>query len=168
MLCDVSAMLAYLDELGIAARTQEHPPVFTVDEAALHTAHMAGGHTKNLFLEDKAGGFWLVTCLDRQVVKINGLSRLLNVPRFRFATPERLVEFLGVEPGSVSPLALVNDKDLRVKVVFDKKMLALAELNFHPLRNTATTTLATSDFLRFVAATGHDPMVVDLDLTLTS
>jgi Ala-tRNA(Pro) deacylase len=165
---DVEAFLAHLEGLGIAAETHFHPAVFTVEEAAVHTAHLPGGHTKNLFLEDKNGGFWLVTCLDQQIVKVNGLARLLKAPRFKFATADQFQAYLGVTPGSVTPLALINDQAGKVQVVFDRKMLDLPQLNFHPLRNTATTTMATADFLNFITSTGHQPLIVDLDETQTA
>lgn len=158
-------LLAFLAELGIAVTTHRHPPVFTVAEAALHTAHLPGGHTKNLFLEDRGGGLWLVTCLDRQPVRVNALARLLGAPRVSFASAERLREVLGVEPGSVTPFALVNDRAQRVRPVWDVKMLALPLLNFHPLVNTMTTAIATADLRRFAAATGHVPLELDLDAT---
>lgn len=158
-------LLAFLDRLGIAVTTHRHPPVFTVAEAALHTAHLPGGHTKNLFLEDRGGGLWLVTCLDRQPVRVNALARLLGAPRVSFASAERLREVLGVEPGSVTPFALVNDRAHRVRPVWDSKMLALPLLNFHPLVNTMTTAIATADLRRFAAATGHLPLELDLDAT---
>jgi Ala-tRNA(Pro) deacylase len=162
------ALLAWLSARGIAVETCRHPPVFTVEEAELHTAHLPGGHTKNLFIEDRQGGLWLVTCLDRQTVKVNALARLLGAPRFSFAGAERLREVLGVEPGSVTPFALVNDTGLRVTPVFDSKMLELPLLNFHPLRNTATCTIRTEEFERFVALTGHAPVIIDLDLSLAA
>jgi Ala-tRNA(Pro) deacylase len=158
-------MLVRLEALGIRTRTHRHPPVFTVEEALEHTHHLEGGHTKNLFLEDRKGGLWLVTCLDAQVVKVNALARLLQAPRFSFASAERLREVLGVEPGSVTPFALVNDTGRRVTPVWDTKMLAHELLNFHPLENTATTTIASADLRRFAQATGHRPVEIDLDAT---
>ncbi len=168
MIQTIDELLAWLDRLAIAAATHHHPPVFTVEEAARHTHHLPGGHTKNLFLEDRQGGLWLVTCLDHQPIKVNALARYLKAPRFAFASAERLRAALGVEPGSVTPFALVNDRDRRVTPVFDAKMLACERLNFHPLRHTATTTIRAADLLRFAAATGHEPVVVDLDATLTA
>jgi Ala-tRNA(Pro) deacylase len=161
-------LLAFLDRLGIEVVTHRHPAVFTVEEAALHTAHLPGGHTKNLFLEDREGGLWLVSCLDRQKVRVNALARLLGAPRVSFASAERLREVLGVEPGSVTPFALVNDRDRRVRPVWDTKMLALPLVNFHPLVNTMTTAIATADLRRFVEATGHAPIELDLDATLSA
>ncbi len=161
-------LFACLDGLDIAHRTIEHPPVFTVEEARAHTHHLPGGHTKNLFLEDKAGGIWLVTCLDEQPVRVNALARLLEAPRFSFGKPERLMEVLGVEPGSVTALALVNDTERRVRPILDTKLMAHELVNCHPLANTATTTLRAADLLRFMEALGYAPQLVDLDLTLTA
>ena len=89
-------------------------------------------------------------------------------PRFSFAGAERLRDVLGVEPGSVTPFALVNDKDRLVRPILDAKMLETDPLNFHPLRNTGTCTVRTADFRRFIKLTGHDPIVLDLDRTLTA
>ncbi len=161
-------LFAFLDGLDIAHATVEHPPVFTVDEAREHTHHLPGGHTKNLFLEDKTGGIWLVTCLDEQPVKVNALARLLEAPRFSFGKPERLMEVLGVEPGSVTALGLVNDTERRVRPILDTKLMAHELVNCHPLANTATTTLRAADLLRFMEALGYAPRLVDLDLTLSA
>lgn len=159
------ALLAWLTGHGIEVATHIHPPVFTVEEAHAHTGQLPGAHTKNLFLEDKAGGLWLVTCLEHQTVKINALARLLGAPRLAFAAPARLMEALGVEPGSVTPLALLNDRDGRIRFVLDTKLAAAELLNVHPLRNTATCTISKADFERFLALTGHPPTLLDLDLT---
>ncbi len=159
-------LFAYLDSLDIAHATIEHPPVFTVEEAQQHTRHLPGGHTKNLFLEDKAGGLWLVTCLDEQPVKVNALARLLDAPRFSFGKPDRLMEALGVLPGSVTALALINDTGRRVRPVLDTKLLAHELVNCHPLSNEATTTLKAVDLVRFMTAQGYAPIRIDLDRTL--
>ena len=133
-------MLAHLDELGIEQRTVLHPPVFTVEQAQEHTSHLAGGHCKNLFLKDRKGRLWLVTCLDEQQVDINRLAKLLGAARLSFANALLLDEVLGVAPGSVTPLAIVNDSASRVTAVLDTKLLAHAQVNCHPLENDATTT----------------------------
>lgn len=154
------------DELGIHHRTVEHPPVFTVEEAEAHTGHLPGAHTKNLFLEDRTGGLWLVSCLADQRVKVNALARLLGAPRMSFARPERLLEVLGVVPGAVTPFALINDVGRRVRPVVDEKLLRHAEVNFHPVDNAATTTIASLDLLKFLDALDYVPLLIDLDVTL--
>ncbi|MFO1075339.1 MAG: prolyl-tRNA synthetase associated domain-containing protein [Geminicoccaceae bacterium] len=166
MLRSKDEILARLAELGVPVRTHHHPPVFTVEEAQAHTHHLPGGHCKNLFLKDKKDRLWLVTCLDEQRVDLNRLSKLLGAARFSFGRAELLLEVLGVTPGAVTPLAIVNDGDGRVTAVLDEKLLAHAEINCHPLENDATVTLASADLLRFVRATGHEPVILDLNRTL--
>jgi Ala-tRNA(Pro) deacylase len=166
MLTTKDAILARLEALGIEAATTHHPPVFTVEEAQEHTRHLPGGHCKNLFLKDKKDRLWLVTCLDEQRVDLNRLSKLLGAARFSFGKAELLREALGVTPGSVTPLAIVNDRDQRVTHVLDAKLLAHELVNCHPLENDATTTLKSADLLRFVRSTGHEPIILDLDATL--
>jgi Ala-tRNA(Pro) deacylase len=163
MLTTREEILARLEALGIEQRTMAHPPVFTVEEARAHSGHIPGGHCKNLFLKDKKGRLWLVTCLDDRRVDLNRLSKLLGAARFSFGRAELLREVLGVAPGSVTPLAIVNDGAGRVTHVLDTKLLAHAWVNCHPLRNDATTSLRSEDLLRFVRSTGHEPVLLDLD-----
>lgn len=166
MLTTKDAILAYLAGLGIDQRTTLHPPVFTVEEAQIHTRHVPGAHCKNLFLKDRKDRLWLVTCLDDQQVDLKRLSKLVGAAGFSFGKAELLQAVLGVTPGSVTPLAIVNDTDHRVTPVLDSKLLAHEQINCHPLQNDASTTLRSDDLLRFVRATGHEPVLVDLDLTL--
>jgi Ala-tRNA(Pro) deacylase len=161
-------MLAWLEQAGIPFALHRHPAAFTVEEARLHTGHLPGAHTKNLFLEDRTGGLWLVTCREAQPVKVNGLARLLGCPRLSFASPERLHEALGVLPGSVTILALVHDRARRVRPILDAGLLAHEHVNVHPLVNTATCTLRTADLERLLAMTGHTARILDLDRTLAA
>ena len=163
MLTTRDEILERLAALGIEHRTHLHPPVFTVEEAQLHTRHLSGGHCKNLFLKDKKGGLWLVTCRDELKVDLNWLSRRLGAPRFSCGRPELLAEVLGVTPGSVTPLAVVNDTVGSVKVVLDQGLLAHEWVNCHPLQNDATTTLRAADLVRYMVETGHAPMLVEFD-----
>lgn len=161
MLSTRDEILERLTALGIEHRTHLHPPVFTVEEAQQHTHHLPGEHCKNLFLRDKKGGLWLVTCRDDLKVDLNALARRLGAPRFSFGRPELLAEVLGVTPGSVTPLAIANDTAGIVTAVLDQALLAHEWLNCHPLQNDATTTLRAHDLVRFMVETGHDPMLVD-------
>ena len=156
-------LLTRLEELGIEASTIEHPPVFTVEEAQAHTAHLPGGHCKSLFLKDKKGGLWLLVCLDRRRIDMNRLAKVLSCPRLSFGKAELLEEVLGVTPGSVTPFALINDGEHRVQPLLDQAMLAHELLNYHPLTNEATTTIAAGDLPKFIRDTGHEPRLIDLD-----
>jgi Ala-tRNA(Pro) deacylase len=155
-------LFARLDALGIAHNTFAHAAVFTVEESRAACAHIPGGHTKNLFLKDKKGGLWLVVTREELRVDLNALSAVLAAPRFSFGSAELLIATLGVPPGSVTPFSLINDPQGKVRVVLDEGMLALDPLNFHPLRNDRTTALSASDLLKFVRATGHEPIVTQL------
>jgi Ala-tRNA(Pro) deacylase len=155
-------LFARLDALGIAHRTYNHPPVFTVAEAVALRGRLQGGHCKSLFLKDKKAGLWLVVALEERAIDLKRLAAALGAPRFSFGNPELLYEVLGVRPGSVTPFALANDATLQVQMVLDKGMLDRDPLNYHPLENDRTTAIAPGDLLRFITACGHTPRVVDL------
>jgi len=153
-------LFAYLDDLGITHASVTHAPLFTVQEGREVRRRIAGAHTKNLFLRDKKGKAFLLVTLEDATIELRSLHRLLGASgRFSFGSAELLRVLLGVEPGSVTPFAVVNDKELRVTVVLDTAMMAHAVLNFHPLVNTATTTISRQGLLSFLAATGHQPRI---------
>jgi Ala-tRNA(Pro) deacylase len=155
-------LLDRLQTLGIDATTREHPPVYTVEEARALRGDIPGGHCKNLFLKDKKGQLWLVVCLEDAVIDLKSLPDRIGAARISFGKAELLQEVLGVEPGSVTPFALINDADHTVNVVLDARMMACDLVSYHPLQNTATTTLAPQDLLRFVESCGHHVQVVQL------
>jgi Ala-tRNA(Pro) deacylase len=153
-------LFAFLDRLGIAHATVTHPPLFTVGEARAMRGKIAGGHTKNLFLRDKKGALFLVTTLEDAAIELKSLHRVLGASgRLSFGSAELMRETLGIEPGSVTPFAAINDTGRRVTVVLDAAMMGHAKLNFHPLRNTMTTTVARDDLVRFLTETGHPPRI---------
>jgi Ala-tRNA(Pro) deacylase len=165
MTYDRAQLLRRLDELGIAHTTFEHPPVHTVEEARQHTAHLPGGHCKSLFLKDKRDGLWLLVCLDHRRIDMGSLAKAIGSPRLSFGRPELLAEVLGVTPGSVTPFALANDRARRVQPLLDRAMLDQERLNYHPLTNEATTTIAAENLVRFIEACGHRPRTIDLEAT---
>jgi Ala-tRNA(Pro) deacylase len=153
-------LFAYLDSLGIPHKSICHPPLFTVEEGRTVRGQIPGAHTKNLFLRDKKGTPFLVVALEDAAIALKSLHRQLGASgRFSFGSPELMRELLGVEPGSVTPFAAINDTGLRVTVVLDAAMMAHEVLNFHPLRNTGTTTISRQGLLRFLEATGHIPRI---------
>lgn len=155
-------LLGFLDALGIAVETVDHPPVFTVEEARRLRGRIPGGHCKSLFLKDRKGGLWLVVADEDRRVDLPALARHLGAPRFSFGKPDLLGAVLGVTPGSVTPFALINDRaGRRVSVVLDAAMLRRPLLNYHPLDNRATVTVSSAGLEAFVAACGHAPYIVD-------
>ncbi len=160
MVVSPDELFAYLDRLGVAHKTVTHAPLFTVEEGREVRREIAGAHTKNLFLRDKKGKAFLLVALEDAVIELRSLHRLLGATgRFSFGSPDLMRELLGVTPGSVTPFALINDAALRVTVVLDAAMMAHEVLNFHPLVNTATTTISQQGLLRFLEATGHVPQI---------
>lgn len=156
-------LLSFLAAHGIAAVTAWHPAVFTVAEAKALRGELPGAHSKNLFLSDRKGGLWLVVADEDRLINLKALRQILAAPALSFAKPEVLSATLGVEPGSVTPFAVINDEGGRVTVVLDKELMTAPVLNFHPLVNTATTTISPTGLLAFLAATNHPPRVVALE-----
>jgi Ala-tRNA(Pro) deacylase len=154
-------LFALLDRLGVAHATLDHRPVFTVEEGADIKAGLPGGHSKNLFLKDKDGALFLVSALDRTEIRLNQLHKILGCKRLSFGGADLMQEALGVTPGSVTAFALINDQAGRVGFVLDAALLAHDPVNFHPLKNDATTSVSPDGLLRFARATGHEPRLVD-------
>ena len=155
-------LFARLEELGIATVTVEHAPMFTVEQSKALRGTLPGAHTKNLFLVDKDGRMVLVVAKEDSKVDLKSLPAKLGLGRFSFGKPDRLHAVLGVEPGSVTPFALINETSREVTVVVDRALVAFAEVNAHPLENSATTRIQTEDLLRFIGACGHEPLILDV------
>jgi Ala-tRNA(Pro) deacylase len=155
-------LLAFLDSLGIETTTLDHRAVFTVAESEGIHDTIPGGHTKNLFLKDKKGNLFLVVALHDAEIDLKSIHQKIGAQgRVSFGKADLLMEVLGVEPGSVTPFALINDREAhRVTPVLDAAMMAVDPLNYHPLQNTATTTIAAEDLKRFVSACGHEVRVL--------
>ncbi len=156
------ALFERLDQLGIATTTTDHPPVATVAESADLYARIAGAHTKNLFLKDAKDQLYLVVAHHDTNVDLKGLPKVIGSARLSFGRAELLAEVLGVHPGSVTAFALMNDSTKAVTAVVDKSLMSHGTINCHPMENTATTSIARDDLLRFIRDTGHEPLIVAL------
>jgi Ala-tRNA(Pro) deacylase len=158
-------LFALLDRLGLPYTTAVHAPVMTVSASQDVKAMLPGGHTKNLFMKDKKGQLVLVSAWQDSQLPLNQLHREVGTQRLSFTDAPTLWEALGVTPGSVTGFSLMNDPlsggEPKVKFIADAALLAFDTVNFHPLRNDMTTSIATADFLAFVAATGHAVQRVD-------
>lgn len=162
MAIDRKTLFARLDELGIRSTTVEHVPMFTVEQSASLRGSLPGAHTKNLFLTDQDGRMILVVAKDDTRVDLKSLADRLGLGRLSFGKAELLAAVLGVPPGSVTPFALINDSAGQVQVVVDAALMDFAEVNCHPLENSATTRLSTRDLLRFIEACGHQTLILPL------
>lgn len=158
-----TALLALLEALGIAYVRHAHPALHTVEESRALRGTMPGAHCKNLFLKERKGGFWLAVCEEERAIRIPDLARVLGAKRFSFGSPDDMGRLLGVRPGAVTSLGLVNDLGGEIRLALDAQMMAAEILNVHPLHNEATIAIATADLRRFFEATGHAPVEVDFD-----
>jgi Ala-tRNA(Pro) deacylase len=158
---DRDRLLAWMAANGVAQTTHDHPAVFRVEEGLELKAAMPGTHTKNLFLKDKKGRLWLISARQDTVVDLKRADKWIGSSRLSFGNETLLYETLGVRPGSVTALGLINDPDQRVTFVLDKALWEADIVNFHPLTNTATTALGQTEFRRFLFLIGREPMVVD-------
>ena len=161
--CDLYVLF---DRLGIKTTTLEHAAVYTVAESVEIERALPGGHTKNLFLKDKKDRIYLVVAQNNARIDLKALHKVIGSDRLSFGKAELLADVLGVKPGSVTPLSLINDSRGRVTVVLDKPMMDNELLNFHPLENTATTTIARDDLVQFIRATGHQPQILQFRTVL--
>ncbi len=145
-----------LRELDISYTKHEHPPVYTVEEAEQHWENITGAHCKNLFLRNKKGkNHYLVIAKSEKRVNLKALTSRLGEDRLSFASPERMLRYLGLEPGAVSPFGLINDRENAVVVVIDRDLKEASHVNFHPNVNTATVGITFTDFERFLSHCGN-------------
>jgi Ala-tRNA(Pro) deacylase len=160
---DRARLLAWMAEHRIEQTTHDHPAVFRVEEGLDLKADLPGLHTKNLFLKDKKGRLWLISAAQDTVIDLKRAHRAMGADRLSFGNETLLWETLGVRPGSVTALGLINDADRRVTFVLDRRLWETAIVNFHPLANTATTALSQDSFRRVLALLDREPIVVDFD-----
>lgn len=157
-------LFADLARLGIEHRLAEHEPVFTVEESSRLHRDLPGAHTKNLFLKDGTGRFWLVTIPAEIRADLKRLPALISSKRLSFGNADEMQALLGITPGSVTPLAAINDSQGRVTVVIDTRLVAAGTINVHPLRNSATVGLSSADLLKLLEHLGHAPLVLEVPM----
>lgn len=158
---DRDRLLAWMAANAIAQTTVDHPAVFRVEEGLELKAALPGAHTKNLFLKDKKGRLWLISARQDTVIDLKRAPGVMGSDRLSFGNEALLLETLGLTPGSVTALGLINDPDHRVTFVLDRRLWEADVVNFHPLTNTATTALDQSAFRRFLSRLDRAPLVVD-------
>lgn len=153
---------ALLERLGIASSTISHEPMRTVEDSKKYRDGVPGGYSKNLFLRNKKGKMWLVTLHEDRQIDLRDLGTTIEAGRVSFASSERLMQYLGVIPGAVTPLAVANDKSGQVQLVIDKHLMLMDPLHFHPCDNSKTTSLNADGLLRFLDNCDHTPQLIDL------
>jgi len=158
-------LFAFLAELGIETTTVTHPPLHTVDESKALRGDLPGAHIKNLFLKDKKGRLFLLTCLENRTVNMKTLDKAIGSARLSFGKPDLLWETLGVKPGAVTPFSLINDRGDSQKVTFalDSALQKSDVIHAHPLHNEATTAISSDGLAKFIDACGHSALPVNFE-----
>lgn len=145
-----------LNQLDTGYDYYEHPAVPTVEEAVRYWKDLDATHCKNLFFRNHKGNRHYLVILDhRRVLNIRDLEQRLKQGKLTFASPKRLMKYLGLTPGSVTPFGLINDTDRHVHLFLDKQLQHSERISFHPCINTASLVIAYSDFLRFLEHQGN-------------
>lgn len=152
-----------LQELDIKFDYHEHPPVPTVEEASKYWAGIDSTHCKNIFLRNHKGDKHYLVILDyRCIVNIHQLEKLLKQGKLTFASPQRMMKYLGIEPGSVSPFGLIHDATNHVHLFLDSNLQQAERLSFHPNRNTASLIIMYNDFIKYLKWKGTSYEFIDL------
>ena len=160
-------LFAKLEEFGIKFSNHEHPPLHTVAESQSLRGELPGAHIKNLFLRDKKRRFFLVTVAENRKVDLKWLRRAIGAQgTLSFGSSESLNELLGVVPGAVTPLSVINDKASVVTAFIDKELLDADLVNAHPLRNDMTTALSARDLITFMEMVHHSPNILDFRVNI--
>jgi Ala-tRNA(Pro) deacylase len=156
-------VLTSLDALDIPYERHEHPPVATADEGEVHWRDIDAVHSKNLFLRNQKGDrHYLLIVIHSKRVDLRTVANQIGDGKLSFASPDRLMRYLGVTPGSVSPFGLIHDRERHVRVFLDRELARAERVSFHPNINTVTLVLPRTGFERFLAAQGHAVRYVDI------
>jgi len=155
-------LIDHLDSLGIAHHLVKHPPLFTVEDSKALWGDLPGHHIKNLFLRDKRETMFLVVAQEDRRIDLKALAPVLGAGKLSFGSAERLMKYLGVLPGAVTPFAAINDTNKEVNVFIDRTIMGAGKVHCHPLVNDMTVALEPDDLLRFLRATGHEPRLIDI------
>jgi len=156
-------LYAILKELDIPFDYYEHPPVATIEEAKKYWKDIDATHCKNLFFRNHKGDkHYLVILEHSHDLVIRDLEQRLKQGKLSFASDERMMRYLGLTPGSVSPFGLINDKEKHVHLFIDEELKKATKVSFHPCLNTASLIIALDDFLRFLQWTGNKAEFISL------
>lgn len=160
---EASRVYQALEALKIKYQMYEHQPVCTIEEAKAKAPVLEGAQCKNLFLRNKKGNHhYLIICLESTMVDLKKLTLKLNEDRLSFASSQRLLKYLGVKSGSVSPFNIINDRQREVIVIIDNNLKKNEKANFHPNINTVTLTIKYHDLLKFLSH--YTDKIINLDL----
>ena len=157
-------VLKQLEDWNIAYRLYTHPPLPTAAEAMAYWKDIEAQHCKNLFFRNHKGNRHYLVVFDwKRDLPIHRIEKMLRQGKLTFASPQRMMLYLGVEPGSVSPFGLLNDMENHVVLFIDNKLKEAEEISFHPNDNRYTAVISKTDFFRFLELVGNAHVFLDID-----
>ena len=155
------SLIGKLESLNVVFTSHHHPPLRTVEDSKGYRGNMPGMHVKNLYLRDKKKRNYLIVAEEDRVIDLKSLHTIIGSDRLSFGSADRLFEMLGVRPGAVSPFTLINDPEHQVSLSIDAELMMAERLYFHPLVNDMTLGVTPEGLSRFLAATGHQPQLIN-------
>tara|TARA_E500000331_G_scaffold240505_1_gene230906 strand:- start:678 stop:1178 length:501 start_codon:yes stop_codon:yes gene_type:complete len=156
-------LIKILNDHGFEYFIKEHAPLFTVEDSKLFRGQIEGAHSKNLFLKDAKANFFLISIEESASIDLKKTMQQIQSKKLSFAKPEYLQDILGIEPGSVSPFALLNDTKKQVKFYLDRSFLDSETVNFHPLINTATVNISPQNLIELIEKYHNPVNYIDLE-----
>jgi len=156
-------LIRILNDNGFEYFVEEHAPLFTVEDSKSLRGQIEGAHSKNLFLKDAKANFFLISIEESASIDLKKTMQQIQSKKLSFAKPEYLQDILGIEPGSVSPFALLNDTKKQVKFYLDRSFLNSERVNFHPLINTATVNISPQNLIELIEKYHNPVNYIDLE-----
>ena len=156
-------LIRILNDNGFEYFLEEHAPLFTVEDSKSLRGQIEGAHSKNLFLKDAKANFFLISIEESASIDLKKTMQQIQSKKLSFAKPEYLQDILGIEPGSVSPFALLNDTKKQVKFYLDRSFLDSETVNFHPLINTATVNISPQNLVELIEKYHNPVNYIDLE-----
>lgn len=156
-------LIRILNDNGFEFFVEEHAPLFTVEDSKSLRGQIEGAHSKNLFLKDAKANFFLISIEESASIDLKKTMQQIQSKKLSFAKPEYLQDILGIEPGSVSPFALLNDTKKQVKFYLDRSFLDSETVNFHPLINTATVNISPQNLIELIEKYHNPVNYIDLE-----
>ena len=156
-------LIKILNDNGFEYFVEEHAPLFTVEDSKSLRGQIEGAHSKNLFLKDAKANFFLISIEESASIDLKKTMQQIQSKKLSFAKLEYLQDILGIEPGSVSPFALLNDTKKQVKFYLDRSFLDSETVNFHPLINTATVNISPQNLIELIEKYHNPVNYIDLE-----
>ena len=154
----------YLKNKNIWYEVTDHKPVYNMDELSEIDLPYPGSDAKNLFVrDDKKNNYYLITVKGNKRVNLKEFSKTNNTRHLSLASDNDLMSIMGLIPGAVTPLGILNDSEHKVQFFIDKEFMNSPEIiGVHPNDNTATVWLKTADLIDIIKEHGNTIHIINI------